>query len=839
MSEEEFEAEARSGGFERKQKRKSSGSTSCFDSCFGRGSKREEPPYGLETVYEESDSNFEFRPRTQLQFDEPCIAGTSYTPDTTEPPSPIARQLVIEMPPFTPIEKPIETQRVTPIGTPIKTPIETPTMTPFQQTLYYEIDSKGAPISNAKGKRVISRMHELMWIYFPDDILIDWRRQPRDTLSDGSLKPPRLSADDWRRVREERRTYPNRWDQQREANRVERSTTGIARLDSGGKAHFIAKFKEVVGRAPTEAEYMEGRDNNFGALVERMRRDRIAFTPRPKQVYVVKKPGSSDHAIAPDREMDAEDEDQSYVPSDDEETEDEVMESETDQDIWLQDVEHPTSSCRPKGRREMDAEDGDHSYVPSDDEQTEDKVMESESDQDIWLQDVEHPTSSCRPKGRMPVFSVEDAVDLLDGGEVVAKGRVVNVDPSSTLHGQTMPHGHVSLTVVGVLNGTVHIPKREEPPYGLDTVYEESDSNFQFRPRTQLQFDEPCIAGTSYTPDTTEPPSPIARQLVIETPPFTPIEKPIETQRVTPVGTPIETPIETPTMTPFQQTLYYEIDSKGAPISNAKGKRVISRMHELMWIYFPDDIFIDWRRQPRDSKQAVIDQLHREFLNPEGHRFKEKAMLHEPRTELKACGFVGGAERGSGESTHRGGVHGGKGQQLGSIAGAHEAGWHCIHSMTRTGIHSKKRPGLSDHAIAPDREMDAQDEDQSCVPSDDEETEDEVMESETDQDIWLQDVEHPASSCRPKGCREMDAEDGDQSYIPSDDEQTEDEVDILQGNQSSLLEEHFPTSILNIQVHLLVHLVDEVEIAGTVHARWMFFLERFMKTLKGFVRQRA
>ncbi|MCO5564316.1 hypothetical protein L7F22_017976 [Adiantum nelumboides] len=27
--------------------------------------------------------------------------------------------------------------------------------------------------------------------------------------------------------------------------------------------------------------------------------------------------------------------------------------------------------------------------------------------------------------------------------------------------------------------------------------------------------------------------------------------------------------------------------------------------------------------------------------------------------------------------------------------------------------------------------------------------------------------------------------------------------------------------------------------AGTVHARWMFFLERFMKTLKGFVRQRA
>ncbi|MCO5552535.1 hypothetical protein L7F22_006047 [Adiantum nelumboides] len=104
--------------------------------------------------------------------------------------------------------------------------------------------------------------------------------------------------------------------------------------------------KEVVGRAPTEAEYMEGRDNSLGALLECMRRDGIAFTPRPEQ-----RPGSLDHAIAPDVEMDAEDKDQSYVPSDDKETEEEVMESETDQDIWLQDVKHPTSSCRPKGRR--------------------------------------------------------------------------------------------------------------------------------------------------------------------------------------------------------------------------------------------------------------------------------------------------------------------------------------------------------------------------------------------------------------------------------------------------------------------------------------------------------
>ncbi|MCO5615118.1 hypothetical protein L7F22_069407 [Adiantum nelumboides] len=405
----------------------------------------------------------------------------------------------------------------------------------------------------------------------------------------------------------------------------------------------------------------------------------------------------------------------------------------------------------------------------------------------------------------MPVFSVGDAVDLLDGGEVVAKGRVVNVDPSSTLHGQPMPHGHVSLTVVWVLNRTVHIPyvpphepnldtladvvgyiiawpsvalahvdtvpthsrssrrshsrssrrshsssssqdstgskyssmseeefeaearrrgKREEPPYGLETVYEESDSNFKFRPRTQLQFDEPCIAGTSYTPDTTEPPSPIAKQLVIETPPFTPIEM----QPVTPIETSIEIPIETPTMTPFQ----YE----GAPISNAKGKRVISRMHELMWIYFPDDILTDWRRQPRDSKQAVIDQLHRKFPNLEGHRFKEKAML----SFMNHKEVVGRAPI---EAEYMEG----RDNSLGAL----------LERMRRDGIaftpRPKQRPGSSDHAIALDVEMDAEDKDQSYVPSDDEETEDEVMESETDQDIWLQDVEHPTSSCRPKGRR--------------------------------------------------------------------------------------
>ncbi len=54
-----------------------------------------------------------------------------------------------------------------------------------------------------------------------------------------------------------------------------------------------------------------------------------------------------------------------------------------------------------------------------------------------------------------------------------------------------------------------------------------------------------------------------------------------------------------------------------------------------------------------------------------------------------------------------------------------------------------------------------------------------------------------------------------------------------------LLEKVFPPAFFDIQIHLLIHLVEEVEIAGTVHARWMYWVERYMKVLKGYVRQAA
>lgn len=49
-------------------------------------------------------------------------------------------------------------------------------------------------------------------------------------------------------------------------------------------------------------------------------------------------------------------------------------------------------------------------------------------------------------------------MDLLDGGEVVAKGCVIATDPASTVHGQRLPAGHVSVSIVRVLKGSTFIP---------------------------------------------------------------------------------------------------------------------------------------------------------------------------------------------------------------------------------------------------------------------------------------------------------------------------------------------------------------------------------------------
>jgi hypothetical protein len=55
----------------------------------------------------------------------------------------------------------------------------------------------------------------------------------------------------------------------------------------------------------------------------------------------------------------------------------------------------------------------------------------------------------------------------------------------------------------------------------------------------------------------------------------------------------------------------------------------------------------------------------------------------------------------------------------------------------------------------------------------------------------------------------------------------------------SLLEMQLPMSFFDSQIHLISHLVEEVAIGGLVSYCWMFPIKRYLKTLKGFVRQKS
>ncbi len=52
----------------------------------------------------------------------------------------------------------------------------------------------------------------------------------------------------------------------------------------------------------------------------------------------------------------------------------------------------------------------------------------------------------------------------------------------------------------------------------------------------------------------------------------------------------------------------------------------------------------------------------------------------------------------------------------------------------------------------------------------------------------------------------------------------------------ALLDIHFPPSFFDITIHLLYHLVNELDLCGLVATRWMYLVERYMKTLKLYVR---
>jgi hypothetical protein len=54
-----------------------------------------------------------------------------------------------------------------------------------------------------------------------------------------------------------------------------------------------------------------------------------------------------------------------------------------------------------------------------------------------------------------------------------------------------------------------------------------------------------------------------------------------------------------------------------------------------------------------------------------------------------------------------------------------------------------------------------------------------------------------------------------------------------------MLEKEFSQGFFDIMTHLTVHLVEELFICGPMQCRWMYPMERYMKTLKDNVRTKA
>lgn len=53
------------------------------------------------------------------------------------------------------------------------------------------------------------------------------------------------------------------------------------------------------------------------------------------------------------------------------------------------------------------------------------------------------------------------------------------------------------------------------------------------------------------------------------------------------------------------------------------------------------------------------------------------------------------------------------------------------------------------------------------------------------------------------------------------------------------LEMIFPPAFFDIMMHLPIHLAEEARLAGPVLYRWMYPIERYLRTLKGYVRNKA
>ncbi|XP_050255283.1 uncharacterized protein LOC126701217 [Quercus robur] len=66
-----------------------------------------------------------------------------------------------------------------------------------------------------------------------------------------------------------------------------------------------------------------------------------------------------------------------------------------------------------------------------------------------------------------------------------------------------------------------------------------------------------------------------------------------------------------------------------------------------------------------------------------------------------------------------------------------------------------------------------------------------------------------------------------------------DQIDHQIAETLCRLEQVFPPSFFDVMMHLPIHLAYEAKVAGPVQYRWMYPIERYLRTLKGYVRNKA
>ncbi|MCO5589231.1 hypothetical protein L7F22_043197 [Adiantum nelumboides] len=197
---------------------------------------------------------------------------------------------------------PSRTQESTPEGTPLAHCRQ------LSEGYSYLVDASGAIIMTPEGKEVISVMRRLCHQVFRHtvmqtfaaqrqdlkDYVIDtlyhdfpvptpgdrfgreymllrmreYLKHRRDDARRATQRPDWLDTEEWRQIREERVTAPDRWEQQRRAARARIDAGSSHHLGSGGWGSFDEDFQGTTGRAASRLERSLGAQHGLAWVIE-------------------------------------------------------------------------------------------------------------------------------------------------------------------------------------------------------------------------------------------------------------------------------------------------------------------------------------------------------------------------------------------------------------------------------------------------------------------------------------------------------------------------------------------------------------------------------------------